>query len=419
MKRINLHTFTIILLLLALSAATRGECLGETATPSQAEACADDSVEISLLTCSPHDEVYSLYGHTAIRYQDKSRGADLVVNYGMFSFRKPHFVLRFVFGKTDYEMGITTFDDFCREYSYYGSSVTQQTLNLTPQEKQSIIEALQRNYLPENRTYRYNFLTNNCTTKARDIILQAITAHGNYVDTNRGQFDEGATFRSVTHLCNSSSPWARLGNDLLLGVKADRKLTREEQEFLPAYLQRDFDKAVIRQLSDGKERPLVSETTVVVEGDAQNIAPSRNPSPTLCAIVLAAMITAASIAEAMTRRRFILADALWLTLVGLPGLILTAMIFSEHPTTSLNLQILVLNPLALYGAFYVVRNRHRQRRLQLFWLTASAILSLAVLSSAIQTFAEGILILALSLLLRSAWSIYHPISTRQQDKNIR
>ena len=71
-----------------------------------------DSVQISLLTCQPHEEVYSLYGHTAIRYYDKTRNMDLAINYGMFSFKKPFFILRFVFGLTDYEMGIEPFDAF-------------------------------------------------------------------------------------------------------------------------------------------------------------------------------------------------------------------------------------------------------------------------------------------------------------------
>ena len=33
-----------------------------------------DSVEVSLLTCSPGTEVYSLYGHTAIRVKSYTRG---------------------------------------------------------------------------------------------------------------------------------------------------------------------------------------------------------------------------------------------------------------------------------------------------------------------------------------------------------
>jgi len=46
-----------------------------------------DSVEIGLLTCSPHNEIYSLYGHTALHYHDLRTGADWVFNYGVFDFR--------------------------------------------------------------------------------------------------------------------------------------------------------------------------------------------------------------------------------------------------------------------------------------------------------------------------------------------
>lgn len=46
--------------------------------------CNTDSVEISLLTCSSGDEVYSLYGHTAIRYKNSKENIDLAINYGIF-----------------------------------------------------------------------------------------------------------------------------------------------------------------------------------------------------------------------------------------------------------------------------------------------------------------------------------------------
>lgn len=120
-----------------------------------------DSVEISLLTCQPRQSVYSLYGHTAIRIQnhcsDAGMGADLAVNYGMFSFSKPYFVLRFVFGLTDYEIGIETFQEFCPEYERVGCGVLQQQLNLNREEKLALLQAIDENYRPENRVYRYNY----------------------------------------------------------------------------------------------------------------------------------------------------------------------------------------------------------------------------------------------------------------------
>ena len=143
-----------------------------------------DAVRISLLTCQPHEEVYSIYGHTAIRYQDLARGTDLAVNYGMFSFHKPYFVLRFVFGLTDYEMGIEPFEAFCAQYASYGSGVYEQVLNLTPEEKLTIAKAIDTNYEPQNRVYRYNYFYDNCTTRARDMITNHLQARVDYTPEN-------------------------------------------------------------------------------------------------------------------------------------------------------------------------------------------------------------------------------------------
>ena len=38
-----------------------------------------DSVDISLLTCGPGQEVWSYYGHTALRIQNKAMGTDVAV----------------------------------------------------------------------------------------------------------------------------------------------------------------------------------------------------------------------------------------------------------------------------------------------------------------------------------------------------
>jgi len=102
-----------------------------------------DSVEVSLITCSPHEEIYSLYGHSAIRWHDGDQ--DLVFNWGMFSFSKPYFALRFVFGLTDYELAAYPFDVFWPYYQQWGSSVTEQVLNLTADEKRLLQEALAKN----------------------------------------------------------------------------------------------------------------------------------------------------------------------------------------------------------------------------------------------------------------------------------
>lgn len=223
-----------------------------------------DSVEISLLTCQPHDEVYSLYGHTAIRYHDLRKGGiDAAFNYGVFNFRAPYFAARFVFGLTDYELGAFPYRAFEKEYRHFGSMVTEQVLNLSNEEKMKLRLALAENLLPENAVYRYNYFYNNCTTKARDVIEQCISGRVEYT----GREDYTPTYRDIVHDMTKQNPWSRWGNDLLLGIGSDQTTTQREQEFLPNNLMYDFDRAQIYE--NGQYRPLVKERRVAVPAGVQ------------------------------------------------------------------------------------------------------------------------------------------------------
>lgn len=102
-----------------------------------------DSIRFSLLTCAPGTEIYSLFGHTAIRYENYTRRIDVAFNYGMFSFNTPNFIFRFVAGETDYQLGITPYSYFEAEYAMRGSSVYQQVLNLTQSEKERLLTILE------------------------------------------------------------------------------------------------------------------------------------------------------------------------------------------------------------------------------------------------------------------------------------
>lgn len=102
-----------------------------------------DSIRFSLLTCASGTEIYSLFGHTAIRYENYTRRIDVVFNYGMFSFNTPNFIFRFVAGETDYQLGITPYSYFEAEYAMRGSSVYQQVLNLTQSEKERLLTILE------------------------------------------------------------------------------------------------------------------------------------------------------------------------------------------------------------------------------------------------------------------------------------
>lgn len=353
-----------------------------------------DSIEVSLLTCSPHEEIYSLYGHTALRWHDLhqsglSAGNDIAFNWGIFNFNKPYFVLRFVFGLTDYELGIMPFQYFCTYYEKWGSSVTEQVLNLSNEEKMKLEAALQENLQPENRIYRYNYFYDNCSTRPRNIIEECINGKVEYAQRE----DYTPSYREMVGVCTRNHPWGTFGNDILLGIKADFKTDMRQQEFLPDNLLYDFDRAQI--YADGTYRPLVKERRMVVLPGVQIIEKDFPLTPTECAVVLLIVALLLRGLEWKLKKVFVWWDVLLMLAQGLAGCVLFAMIFSQHPTTSLNLQILLLNPLPLFFIPSIIRGKKTKWQNLLLVLVV-----LFFIGSLFQHYAEGMLILALSLLSR-------------------
>ena len=358
-----------------------------------------DSVEISLLTCAPHNQIYSLYGHTALRVLNKETGDDVAVNYGMFSFKKPYFILRFVFGLTDYEMGIEPFEYFVAEYATYGCEVVQQKLNLTNEDKQRIISALQRNAEPNNKVYRYNYFYDNCTTRARDILLDNINGKVQYW----GRKEVLVTYRTVVHQCTENHLWARFGNDLLLGVMADKPLSFEQKQFLPHQLMVDFGTASIVS-NEQIKRKLVTETVQILPDSEESKGAPGPIRPLYIIIGVFCCVVIASLWQVKSNVIMWYLDAFLLLITGLSGLILFAMIFSQHPTVQLNFQILLLNPLSLIMLWSVV-SKEMKHKAHTYWKVLAGFILLFMFLGLFQTYAEGMYFLALSLLIRCVVNI--------------
>lgn len=353
-----------------------------------------DSIQVSLLTCQPHDEVYSLYGHTAIRVENPARNMDVAVNYGVFDFNTDNFVMKFVFGHTDYMMGIFDFEEFLREYRYYGSGVYQQHIDLTTAEKAVFMHLLAENARPENVVYRYNFYYNNCTTRARDIIYSCLDS----IIGARGA--SGETFRQLIHTKNAGHPWACTGNDLLLGVGSDRVATREEAEFLPENLMRDFDSVLVKR-HDGTVRPLIDTAYWVLQPGTPRINEDFarvTITPLQCAWAFLCAVLAYVLLTVTMQRKNPGAEAKWIMMTdygvcciyAAVGLVLYLMLFSSHPTVRINLQMLLFCPLWFLAALPRQSNRKG-------WGLMAVVLGLFFAGNTVQDYAEGVNILAVAL----------------------
>ncbi len=420
MKRFK-YIFRVILAVILLSLTTevtaQNQVDGKTSNISVQNERANeeatawlDSVDISLLTCGPGQEVWSYYGHSALRIQDKAHGSDVAVNWGMFSFKQDYFILRFVFGLTDYQIGIYPMDIFLAEYAAEGRWVYQQVIRLSRKEKLKILRAIEENAKPENKTYRYNFFYDNCTTRAREMILENIGTSTNFEDTKAM-----STYRKEIHLLNANHRWARFGNDLLLGFLADQDISKREWEFLPENLSKDFaaegrtDFVNSQTVTDGASYATPSKDLVTLVDSSHYLIHPESRVETIESIItplvvfgaIAILIISLTIWEAFRKKNFWWIDTILLVITGLPGLILLAMVFSEHPTVQGNFQILILNPLNLIFAWKTARVM-KKGKLPLYYEVWGILLLLSLFTQIWQSFAEGIEILALSLLVRYA-----------------
>ncbi len=211
--------------------------------------------EVSVITCGRDaEEVYSAFGHNAIRVVDPINRIDYAYNYGVFDFSQPNFYLNYTKGLLLFKLGVYAYPDFVNSYAYHNRWVTEQILNLSQKQKQNVFNYLEWNALPGNETYRYDYFYNNCANKVRDVFVQvlkdSIRFDSSYITTDY-------TIRQLTDLYLTDQPWGDLGIDICLGLPMDKKATPYEYMFIPDYVESSFDHANI--LRNGEQLPLVKK----------------------------------------------------------------------------------------------------------------------------------------------------------------
>lgn len=211
---------------------------------------------VSLLTCGPGPEVYSYFGHSALRVTDPVLKIDRVYNYGTFDFSIPDFYTQFINGRLYYMLSVVRYQGFYPDYMSENRFIKELPLNITTEQKQELFNLLEINYLPANRHYWYDFFVDNCSTRIRDIVVKA----------TGGQYQwppepaEHMTYRQLIMPYISLNTWARTGILLMLASGADQEASQECYMFLPDQMHRLFAKA---KQTDGK--PLCKSEKIIFE----------------------------------------------------------------------------------------------------------------------------------------------------------
>lgn len=309
-----------------------------------------DSLQISVLTCAPGTDVYAHFGHTAIRLKNLDKQDDIVFNYGCFDYTEEMFVYKFIKGETDYLLEVEPADFFFKRYEYMGVQVDEQVLNITQPEAMNLFRLLVLNLQPENKQYRYSYLYDNCTTRARDMIESALTEEVFYKKSSKR-----LTARQELHECMQKAPWLRFGIDLVLGEEIDDPtFDKRHQMFIPAHFEAELDSAFIAR-DGGKLQPLISSKETILQPNPTKEEADTIITPTivLCFMFIATLFM--SIIDFCKRKVTYTLDATLCMTQGIAGILISFLFFcSEHPAVNSNWLVGVFNPLFIAYAAYLI-----------------------------------------------------------------
>ena len=359
--------------------------------------------EVSLLTADPGTELYSSFGHSAIRMRELGPGGrDLVFNFGTFDFDTPNFYGKFATGKLNYMLSVATYDRFIVEYDYYKRGLREQVLDLSEEQKDFLLQHLDAQYAPERRFYKYDFFYNNCATKIRDAFDVVIGEQLVWSDT----LAEEKTFRNLIDEFVLPLPWADFGIDLALGSVIDRPATELEKQFLPTYMEQAFAKATI--IENGVSRPLVKQSRVLLEYPNEATQQSLlNPSVVFWFLaVIFAALTGYGFKKGKLMKGL---DIAFFGILGVLGLVVTFLwFFTDHSATLWNWNILWAFPghLVLVWGLVARPNATWISSYLLFVMVATVVVLLLWIVG-VQSFYPALIPILLLLLLRANFLFYN------------
>lgn len=339
-----------------------------------------DSLRVSFVNFYPGSEIWALEGHSALRLQypgDSITGKfDLAVNYGMFDFNQSDFVYRFVKGETDYR--VEAYDwIWCEDdYARAGRRIVEHPLQMDSLQKARLFDLLLINLQPENQTYRYNYVKDNCATRPLRIVELAL---GDSIilpapDCEAIDANAETSYRDVMRHYHRNYPWYQLGIDLALGSGIDYPIDYREMSFAPVLL----DTQLLGASVGG--RKLTGEPIIINEGHDATDGPTpwyATPMFVFCLVLVA--VTLVTWRDMRRRKVTRWVDAVLFLVFGLAGLLLTFLIFlSSHEATSPNWLYLWLNPLCLIVPALIFVKKGQRAVLYYYCLNTTLILAMAI-----------------------------------------
>jgi len=307
---------------------------------------------IGVVTMQPGEIFFERFGHNAIVVDDPAAGPPVSYNFGLFDPDEPGFNRRFIHGDMQYRLAAMPLAQDLAYYESVGRGVDLQWLDLDEDAAIRLAERLAWNARPENAGYAYNYFTDNCSTRVRDALDDAL---GGALARHLQGRSQGNTFRSEAVRLARPAPLMALGFDLGLGPAADRPNALWEDAFVPMRLAQSLRDV---RLADG--RPLVASEHLLLP---HRLGPEPEPRRVAWWPWLLAGLALAGLAWSQRARPAIVAAAAlpaWLLCAALGTLMLYIWLGTAHSFGWANHNLLLFNPLCLLllpGAWRISRGR--------------------------------------------------------------
>jgi hypothetical protein len=366
-----------------------------------------ENVTLSLLTMGSGTRIWELFGHNAIWIHDNVTQRDTVFNWGVFSFRQSHFILRFLKGDMLYAMGGDSLQWIGIAYRYLNRSVYSQELDLTAAEKDSVLKQIQWYARPENVNYKYDYFLDNCSTRVRDIVDNALRGQLRAQAGDR----TGKTYRwHALRLMQDNLPLV-VGVNIGLGRPADRELTKWQEMFLPRRLH-DFAASLTIRDSTGATRKLVKRETLLFQATRP---PEHETPPTLWLLLIGVGLVMGGLFAWLgvrAPRAAAVVFGVWSIAIGFLGLLVTSLwTVTNHTAAYFNENVLLFNPLWLILAVPLAMSTWSRRDslwAQRLAMTVAALGVVALLTHVVRLSAQDnlpLIGLTLPPTLAIAWAV--------------
>ena len=356
-----------------------------------------EKAEISILTIGPGDNLYDRFGHSAFRIYDPENDIDWAYNYGVYDFNTPNFYTKFARGKLLYKLAVSYYEPFLNSYIKQDRWVKEQVLDLTYSEKKALFDFLQNNAKPENQYYLYDFFYDNCATKIRDVLVEALDGT---VEYQNDLATEGLTFRELIQQNVHYNTWGSLGMDVAIGAVVDREANSWEYQFLPKYVFEAASTAKIKTPSGTKS--LVKETRVVYDTEERSDAGNFLLSPLFIFGILGLLLVFVTYRDHKNQQRSRYLDMGIFLVTGLIGIFILLLWFAtDHSSTANNYNLLWAFPLSLFFAPLIAKKTPRKwlgRYIKLLYIIL-ALLAIHWITGT-QGYAIGIIPLLVALFIR-------------------